>query len=220
LFNNCEEGRRYYGTISVCSLLPGRRILVKTKISPRRNSIIIIVVFAALAVVWLGLRALLHYIPPGLLPQTAPTSLFAMDEVVLNGIGEHGREWTLRADKVDISQDRSTANVYGIRDCTMFVNSKPVATLQAQSAVCNLWNKKMSISGNIRVSNKAGQRIETSALTWEPYGSILESAGTVTYHSPTGDAVADKLSLNLETKELTLTKPRIALWVGEIESLR
>ncbi len=220
MFNICEEGRRDYGATPVCSSLPGRRELVKTQTPTRRNPIILIVVFATLAIVWFGLRALLQYIPPGILPQTAPTSLFEMDQVVLNGIGEKGREWTLHADNVDISQDRSTANVHGIRDCTMFVKGKPVATLQAENAVCNLWNRKMSISGKVKVFSKAGQRMETSALTWEPYGSILESTGKVTYHSPNGDAQADKLILNLETRELTLTKPRISLWIGEIENLR
>ena len=195
-------------------------MLVNTPNIPRRSPIYILAISIALICVWFGVRAFFHYSPPGFLPKTAPTFLLEMDNVVLNGIGEKGRDWTLQAKKVDISQDRSIANVHGIRGCTLFSKGKEVATLQAENAVCNLWNRKMSVSGNVHVSNKAGQTIDTSALTWEPYGSILESAGKVVYHSRMGDVVADKLSLNLVTKELTLTKPRISLWLGEIEKIR
>lgn len=188
--------------------------------SIRSRVIYVLAAIATIACIWWGIWAFMHYTPPGIVPNSTPMSLIEMEDVVLNGNGDRGREWVVKAARVDVSQDRSTASIKDIKDCVIYRDKKPAARLKAANAVVNLWSKRMSVYGNVRVYNDSGQSLETSAITWEPSTTQLKSSGKVMFKSRDGDVTAEKAELNVSTKEMTLVKPQMSLWIEEVGSLR
>lgn len=180
-----------------------------------RRYLLFILAVGLLAVVVLN-RQQLPYSGGSLAPALAPQMLLTMDSAYLVGSGASGKIWSLKAERVEMTQDRSNTIITRIRNASIYEKGKPLLHIDAGRALYNQYSQDLRIAGGIKLRGEAGQNADCSGAVWDPRKNTLTTSGKVSYVDPSMRATAEGLSVNTSSKELILTKPRLEVDLKEV----
>ncbi|MHB9035204.1 MAG: LPS export ABC transporter periplasmic protein LptC [Armatimonadota bacterium] len=168
----------------------------------RQHIWIAVIAVGVLALVALGLRHYAPYAGRSAMPKQPPTVVLAMEDVYLVGLGHDGKLWSAKARKVEIGQDRATANLKDIRDARIFSGDKVALTARAGDAVYQTYRRDLTLGGGVEIVGSGGQKVTGQGATWNSATSLLRSIGQVSFESRWGKVAAEKLVADLKSQEL------------------
>lgn len=142
-------------------------------------------------------------------------------------VGRTGNQpaWTLTANQIDTTQNRSRVTFRGQIAATLLQDGKKRAALQAPSAVYDAIHKQLAVNGGVACTMsdpKAGStllRIHSPDLEWKVDSHLVEASGPVTATLPNGDTVqGNQLAVDLRNRNLSLKNVHATFYVEEGEA--
>ena len=170
---------------------------------------ILVLVSALLLVSVVVFRRDLPYSGGSLGPDVKPEMLLTLEDAYLVGSDAKGKLWSLKAKTVEMSRDRSETTIIRITDGRIFEQGKPLMKVDAGRAEYDQYTQDLKIGGGINLKGDSGQTAKCRGAIWNPRRSLLTTVGPVEYEDPSMRATASGLSVDLGSKEMTLTRPRI-----------
>ena len=174
---------------------------------------------AAGIILLLSIWAFKRYIPyvgGSLAPKQPPAIILSMNDAYFVGMKNKDKIWSLKAKKVDISRNRSITSLSGITDGKIFNKGKAVFQVQAGQATYNSLDKKLLLDDGINIQGEDGQRLSARYAEWNSTTSTLRSNGRVMFTSKWSKASAEKLIVNLKTREMTLWHTSFTIDLGKV----
>jgi lipopolysaccharide export system protein LptC len=171
----------------------------------RWQYLILGVAVAALLVSVVVFKRHLPYTGMPALPKQPPAVVLTMRDTYLVGLAHGAKLWTLRADKVEVAQNRSTTILIGIRRGEVYSAGKVAFSVKAGRAIYDSVYRSLALSRGLQIKGQ-GQQVVSDGAVWNPETAILCSTGPVTYSAPWGRLRAERLELNLRNRQMSLTR--------------
>jgi LPS export ABC transporter protein LptC len=171
----------------------------------RRQYLILAIAGTALLVSVFVFKRYLPYTGIPATPRQPPEVVMTIEGAYLVGLGRGGKLWSLRADKVEVAQNRSTTILTGISGGNVYDGKDVAFSVQAGRAIYDSLHKSLALSGGLKVRSRK-QEIKLDGAVWNPATAILCSTGPVVYKGQWGRLTADRLELNVRTMELDLSR--------------
>lgn len=162
-------------------------------------------------------RRYLPYVGRTLAPEPPPNVVLEMTDAYFVGFGHKSKLWSLKARKVQIGQSRFVTTLTGITQGRIFDRGKPVLGVEAGKAVYNSAAGDLKMNKGIALSGSDGQKITADGAHWNSATSTLRSSGRVHYEAPWGKASTDAVTVDMNTKEMTMTNVVIAIKSSKLE---
>lgn len=162
-------------------------------------------------------RRYLPYVGSTLAPEPLPTVVLEMRDAYFVGFGHKSKLWSLKARKVQIGQTRFITTLAGITDGKIFDRGKPVLEVEAGKAVYNSAVGELKMDRGITLTGSDGQKLSAAGAQWNSTTSILRSTGKVRYEAPWGRATTDGVTVDMNTKEMTMTNVVVAIKSSKLE---
>jgi hypothetical protein len=174
---------------------------------------------AALLVSVAVFKRYMPYRPSDLALKQPPAVILTMEDTYLVGLGSKGKLWSLKARKVEMSQDRSTTTLTGIREGRIFDNGKPVLKVDAGTARYDIYFRNLQLGGGISVRSSTGERISGPGAIWNAGAGVLQSTGPVTVETGWSKLTANSLTLDVGRREMSLEQVRMRVNLRQAEKL-
>jgi hypothetical protein len=171
----------------------------------RRQYLILGAAGAALLLSVFVFKRHLPYTGMPALPKQPPAVVMTMENAYLVGLGRGGKLWSLRANKVEVAQNRTTTILTGITHGNVYSGKAVAFSVQAGKAAYDSSCKSLVLSGGMCVQGR-GQKVVLDGAVWNPSTATLSSTGPVVYQSAWGRLTANRLELNAKSKEVTFTQ--------------
>lgn len=146
-----------------------------------------------------------------------PSVVISMEDTRLIGMGDGDKAWSLEADRVDISRDRSVATVYNISDGLIFEDKKIAFEVEAGSARYDTRRKDLQLTDGISIQGSDGRKITGSSAYWNSTTSTLRSSQQVDVEMPTGKITAKDVTVDLKSKEISMSDVELQIDVEEVK---
>lgn len=175
---------------------------------------------AAGAILLLSIIVFRQYLPytgNSLSPRKPPAIVLSMEDAFIVGFDNDRKQWSMKADKVEMTQNRSTTSVTGIKDGKIFENGKVALKVNAGSAIYDIYSKNLRLMNNIFVEDNDGTKIRGKAAEWNSSDATLRSIGQVELENRWNKITADKLLVNMKNKEAGMWNVRISVDMKEAE---
>lgn len=201
--------------------MAGEALFSMNRFAVRRPSYLILAVLVggALVASVVAFRRYLPYTGVPLSPKQPPTIMLAMEDAYLVGLGGGGKQWSVRADRVEISQNRSSTTISRITDGRIYDKGKVALKVRAGRAAYDIYSRNLLLSGGIGIEGPEGQRVRAEGATWNSYSSVLRSNGQVSFESKQSRATADSLTVDLRKQQMDLLNIRMRINAGEMADL-
>jgi hypothetical protein len=162
-------------------------------------------------------RRYLPYVGSTLAPEQPPSVVLEMRGAYFVGLDHKGKLWSLKAQKVEIGQSRYVTTLTGITDGRIFDHGKPVLGVEAGKAVYNSIAGDLKMDKGIALTGSDGQKISAAGARWNSATSMLRSNGKVRYEAPWGKASTESVTVDMNTKEMTMTNVVISIQPDKLE---
>ena len=162
-------------------------------------------------------RRYLPYVGGTLAPEQSPSVVLQMRNAYFVGLDHKGKLWSLKASKVEIGQNRYMTTLTRITDGKIFDAGKPVLEVEAGKAVYNSLAGNLDMDKGITLSGSDGQKISAAGANWNSATSMLRSSGKVRYEAPWGRASTESVTVDMKTKEMTMTNVVISVQPSKLE---
>ena len=116
--------------------------------------------------------------------------------------------WQFDADTIELSRDRRLATFRGIREGVLLRNGRNAATISAGKVVYDTYTRNISVPGEATVRLQDGPELRVRDSHWNSKESRLECRGGVSMSLAGSELQGDGLTLELEKKQLDITKVR------------
>lgn len=157
----------------------------------------------------------LPYTGVPLAPRQTPPVVLAMQDAYLVGLGHQGKLWSLRAERIEIAQNRSSTSIAGITDGRIYEQARVALKVKAGRADYDAYTRGLTLAGGIEVRGPDGQRVIAEGATWNSFDSTLRSSGRVSYDSKLSKVTADALRFDLRRRQLEMWNVHVRLHVDE-----
>lgn len=178
-------------------------------------------VLLAAAILALSVAVFRHYLPyigAPLALREPPAVPLTIEDAYLVGLGERGKVWSLRAERVEIGQDRAQTTLTGITEGRIYDRGEPVLFVSAGVAVYNTRTESLDLSRGIHVTGNGGESVTALGASWDASTSTLTSSGEVRFRNEWSDVVTESLRADLNKKELTMWNVRLKAKLEGVES--
>ncbi len=162
-------------------------------------------------------RRYLPYVGGTLTPEQPPAVVLEMRSAYFVGFGHQTKLWSLKARQVEIGQNRNVTSLTGISDGRIFDGGKPVLGVEAGKAVYDSAAGDLKMDEGISLTGSDGQKISAAGAHWNSATSLLRSNGRVRYEAPWGKASTDSVTVDMTTKEMTMTKVVFSIKPDKLE---
>ena len=179
-------------------------------------------VAAAAAALLVSVAVFKRYMPYGpseLALKEPPAVILTMEDAYLVGLGSKGKLWSLKARKVEMSQDRSTTTLTGIHDGRIFDRGKPVLKVDAGTAQYDIYYRNLQLGGGVSIRSNTGERISGPGAYWSAAAGVLQSTGRVVFETGWSRIEADSLALDTRKREMSLRNVRLRIDLGRANKL-
>ena len=165
------------------------------------NKIFITAICITLAIMAIALRYALPLENKVMQPDiTGP--IIRMNNVHLTGMVNKTKAWSLSANKVELSQNKSTTTITNITNGKIFNAGQPAFNVTAGKAKYDIWTKSLQLSKNIKIVGEDGQVISADSIYLTSRG-ILTNSGKIKINNKFGEISANRLLINIPKRELT-----------------
>ena len=137
------------------------------------------------------------------------------DQATLVGWSDHNRIWQIHAKAVEVSRDRRLATFREVTDSYLMKNGDKVASISANEVVYNTITRNVSLPGAVELRVKDGPVLKTKNIFWNAAISVLACSGGVTADMDGSTFQGETMRVELEKKELTVTKVRGVIRIPE-----
>jgi len=162
-------------------------------------------------------RRYLPYVGSSLAPAQPPSVVLEMRNAYFVGLNHGAKLWSLKAKKVQIGQNRYLTTLTRITDGKIFDAGKPVLEVEAGRAVYNSLAGSLAMDEGIAIMGANGQKLSASGADWNSAASLLRSTGKVQYEAPWGKASTDNMTVDMRTKQMTMTNVVISIQPSKLE---
>lgn len=187
----------------------------------KRPSYLTLAIIAG-AVLLLSVVAFKRYLPytgMNLAPKQPPGVVLAMDNAYLVGLGHNGKLWSIKAKKVEISQDRVVTTVSGITDGKIYDKGKIALKVRAGRATYNTYIRDLVLTNGVRIESLDGQTISGPGASWNSAMGMLRSQGPVTVETKWSTLTADPLIVDLRNKEMCMWRINMRVNMRQADGL-
>jgi len=140
---------------------------------------------------------------PELVPETAePDATLSIGKIRQTATRKGKKEWVLEASSANYI-DKIGQMVLKDPVVTFFLDDESEVVLAADQGTLNTESNDIEVSGNVLVKNKE-YRLQTESLSYSHDKRVLYSKTPVTISGTSARLAADKISLDLNSKKLTL----------------
>jgi hypothetical protein len=150
----------------------------------------------------------LPYTGRALGPKTMPSIILTIEDSYLVGSHNGTKLWSMRAKLIELSNDRSTTHISGIKNAKLFVKGKPALTLSAGEAYYDINSRDLRLFGGLDIVAWNGSRIRGTGAEWNSAESILRSIGSVEFATRWSKAWTERLIVDVKRKEATMWNVR------------
>lgn len=155
-----------------------------------------------------GYRQIAGLSPPSALP---PNVGLRLNDVTAAGRRNNALAWTLKANQVDSTRDRTRVDFLGDIAIHMFTGGQERGTLTANTATYLSLNQMISVSGKVvgilrdpKVSRGESLRLTTDIVHWNIGARHAICPNAVTIYVKDGVVRGNQLSVDLKTRDHTM----------------
>ena len=157
------------------------------------------------------------YTGNALSPKQPPSIVLSMEDTYLVGMKDNRKLWSVKAKKVEMTQNRSTTAVTGIKDGKIYDKGKVAFKLSAGSAIYDIYGRNLRLMDGILVEGKDGQIIRGKGAEWNSSAATLRSIGQVEFENRWNKVTADRLLVNVNDQEVRMWNVRMLVDMREVE---
>ncbi len=118
------------------------------------------------------------------------------------------KTWAFKAKNIEVSRDRRLVTFHDITNGVLMKNGKVIASLAANKVVYNSITNEISVPGTSELKISGGPRLKVKNIYWNGQKSELVCKGGIRAVFDGSIMEGDRLTANLEKKELTINKVR------------
>ncbi|MGC8834343.1 MAG: LPS export ABC transporter periplasmic protein LptC, partial [Armatimonadota bacterium] len=121
--------------------------------------------------------------------------------IVLKSKGN--RLWEMDADSIEVSQDRRTTTMDGLKNGRLYKGGKPVVTLTAARAVYDSQTRALRVFGGVTATTASGLILTTDVVEWSEKSRRLICPGKVVVRTKEATITGDWLEADLDVQRYT-----------------
>lgn len=177
----------------------------------KRPSYLSLTIVAAIALLIsvVAFRGYSPYTNRGLPPRQAPSIVLAMQDAYLVGMGHHGKLWSVRADKVEMSRNQATTTLSGIHDGKIYNNGKVALKVDAGRAVYDVYGRNLYLDRGITIEGSDGQKVTGRMADWNSALGVLRSHGEVSFETRWSKIITRDLVVDMKNRQMEMRGVRM-----------
>jgi len=133
-----------------------------------------------------------------------PAPVVRMREAGIVLKSEGNRLWEMSADSIEVSRDRRTTVMDGLKNGKLYRDGKPIVTLTAARAVYDSQTRILRVFGGVTATTASGLVLTTDVVEWSEKSRRLLCPGRVVVRTKEATITGDWLEADLELRRYTV----------------
>ncbi|MFQ3550135.1 MAG: hypothetical protein SNJ70_10345 [Armatimonadota bacterium] len=161
----------------------------------------------------------LPYLGRSLQPTHSPDILITMENVKVIGISGNNKSWQIKADSLNLAQNRTIVTIKNINDGIVFIDKDRKLKLSSKKIIYDINSKTLRADGGFVITQPDIFTIKGNSVVWTEYNKQLTSQEELTFKNQWTEVTAEKFIADFNTQEYQMWQVKMKADPKQLEQL-